>query len=47
MGAHREDARSMWRVCARGALYALIAALASGCVPVGVRVQNMFSALLG
>jgi hypothetical protein len=25
----------------------LIAALLGGCVPIGVRVQNMFSAMLG
>jgi hypothetical protein len=31
------------RACVCGAL----AALLGGCVPIGVRVQNMFSALIG
>jgi hypothetical protein len=34
--------RVRWR---RAALYATLALLTSGCVPVGARWQNMFSAL--
>ena len=35
--------RAWWRAC----LCAALAALLGGCVPIGVRVQNMFAAMLG
>jgi hypothetical protein len=36
-----------WRAVARTAIGLVAAALLGGCVPIGVRIQNMFSALLG
>ena len=44
MSALRRVAAGAGR-CGRGLLYVALAALATGCVPVGARWQNMFSAL--
>ena len=38
------SARRAWR---RAWMCAALAALLGGCVPIGVRVQNMFAAMLG
>jgi hypothetical protein len=41
------NVRGPGAACMRWLLYVAVGVFASGCVPVGVRVQNMFAAVLG